>query len=290
MKTVLPAPKSAWIVLVTALSAHVLLISVAATHRTDTSLLRAWMLEILAPMEKLVDRTGEGVSGVWGAYVDLRGVYRQNARLQAEINDLRMKAAASREELLEAARLRRDLGFADSGIGKVVFSRVIGRDASTGRQTLTIDRGRSSGIETGQAVVTPDGVAGRIIVASNFASLVQTLVDVESAVGVLVGERRQQGIVRGNGSRFLELDYIEDDTELKEGDILVTSGLDGVHQKGLPVGTIASVGPRDAGGLYPKVLIRPSVDFGRLEEVICVVEQPPAMPDITPENTSGIVR
>src|SRR5205085_2676684 len=102
--------------------------------------------------------------------------------------------------------------------------------------------------------------------------IVQLIVDSQSAVGVLLQSTRRQGIVRGTGGRELDLDYIDDDNDLKEGDTFVSSGLDRVYPKGLPVGVITAVGPRR--GLLKTVQIKPSADLGRLEEVICIIEHP----------------
>src|SRR5262249_28040060 len=102
--------------------------------------------------------------------------------------------------------------------------------------------------------------------------IVQLIVDSQSAVGVLVQSTRRLGIVRGTGGRELDLDYIDDDNDLKPGDTFLSSGLDRVYPKGLPVGVISSVGPRH--GLLKAVQVKPSVDLGRLEEVICVLEHP----------------
>ena len=100
---------------------------------------------------------------------------------------------------------------------------------------------------------------------------VQLIVDSQSAVGVMLESTRRQGILRGAGSRDLELDYIDDDNDLKEGDKFLTSGQDRIYPKGLPVGVITSVGPRR--GLLKTVQIRPIADLGRLEEVLCIVER-----------------
>jgi rod shape-determining protein MreC len=272
MKAVLPAPKSAWIALAAALTAHVLLISLAATHKLENSFLRVWLLEGLAPLEKLVDRSIGGVRSFWDNYVDLRNLREENSILRADNKKLRLLRFEWREDILEVARLRRALEFAESGFDRSVVARVIGMDASPGRQTVRIDRGKSSGIAINHSVVTPDGVAGRVIVASPNVSIVQTLIDPDSAVGVLIGDGRQRALAKGNGSRYLELDYIrEDDSALNEGDMVVTSGLDSVHQKGLPVGRIISIGPPDDGAHFRKVFIETSVDFGRLEEVLCIL-------------------
>jgi rod shape-determining protein MreC len=149
-------------------------------------------------------------------------------------------------------------------------ARVIGGDPAR-NQTVTIDKGSAHGVKPDSAVITPAGVVGRVIQTSNFFSIVQLVIDSQSAVGVLLESTRRQGIVRGTGGRDLDLDYIDDDNDLKQGDVFLTSGLDRIYPKGLPVGVILSVGPRR--GLLKTVQVRPSADLGRLEEVICILPQ-----------------
>ena len=229
-------------------------------------------MDSLTPVEKLVDRISNSLYGVWDGYFVLVGVNRENHRLQAEISDLRMQLARQSEDILEAERLRKLLQLDEAGIGKKTTARVIGRDPTEGHRSITIDKGRSHGIQVDSAVLTPDGIVGRVIHAGNYSAIVQLIVDSQSAVGVLVLPNRRVGIIKGNGTVEMDLDYIDDDTELKEGDPLITSGDDHIYPKGLPVGVITSVGPRR--GLFKTVRIKPIADLGRLEEVLCVIERP----------------
>src|SRR5207249_149926 len=169
--------------------------------------------------------------------------------------------AQEKEAVLEAQRVRSLAALQDSGIGKSVVARVIGRDTA-GRQTVTIDKGNAHGVKPDSAVIMASGIVGRVIHSSNFFSIVQLVVDAQSAVGVMLQTTRRQGIVKGTGGRDLDLDYIDDDNDLKEGDIFLTSGLDRIYPKGLPVGVIKSIGPRR--GLLKTVQIRPSAALGRL--------------------------
>jgi len=102
--------------------------------------------------------------------------------------------------------------------------------------------------------------------------VVQLILDSQSGVGILVMPNRRVGVIKGNGGNELDLDYIDDDSDLKVGDEMITSGEDRIYPKGLPVGVISSVGPQR--GLMKTVRIRPKVDFGRLEELLCIIEKP----------------
>jgi rod shape-determining protein MreC len=276
-RIVATSKKPTWIALAITLVIQTGLISIQARRRIDTSFVRVWILDSLAPVEKLVDRSAYGILYVWDRYVALIGVRDENQRLKHSVDDFQMKLRQNREDLTELQRLRGLLSLPNTDIGKTVVARVIGRDPARS-QTVTIDKGTAHGVKPDSAVITPAGVVGRVIHSSNFFSIVQLIVDSQSAVGVMLESTRRQGIVRGTGSRDLDLDYIDDDNDLKQNDTFLTSGLDRIYPKGLPVGVITAIGPRR--GLLKTVTIRPSADLGRLEEVICIIEHADANVDV----------
>jgi len=269
--------KPVWITLGAALVFHALLISVQTNHRFDTGLIRSWLLDIQAPFEQLAERGVGATGGVWNGYFALVGLHTENQKLHSEIDRLKMELAKRQEESEEVKRLRGLAGLQDPGIGKTIVARVIGRDPAQQHLTLTIDKGRSQGVKPDSAVMTPDGIVGRVIYVSNFYAVVQLILDTQSSVGAIVQSTRRQAILNGNGGRELDLDFIDDDNDIKEGDKFVTSGQDRIYPKGLPVGTIISIGPRR--GMFKTVRIRPQADFERIEEVICVIDRPQS-PDV----------
>jgi rod shape-determining protein MreC len=276
-RTAVESKKAVWIVLAAALIIHTGLISLQGRRRIDTSFVRMWILDSLAPMEKLVDRSLYGVRYVWDRYIALIGLYDENQRLKHENDELHLQIVGSREAIAEAKRVLALAGLQESGIGKTVVARVIGRDAARS-QTVTIDKGRAHGVKPDSAVITAEGIVGRVIQSANFFSIVQLITDSQGAVGIMVESTRKPGIVRGNGGRDLDLDYIEDDNDLKEGDKFLTSGLDRVFPRGLPVGVITSIGSRR--GLIKEVKIHASADLGRLEEVLCIITERPLNTDV----------
>ena len=122
-------------------------------------------------------------------------------------------------------------------------------------------------------VLTSEGVVGRAIYVGNDFSIIQLILDSQSAVGFVVRSSRKLGIMKGSGSQALELEYIEDDNEIKQGDELLTSGQDQIYPKGLSLGFVVYVGPRQ--GNFKIVRIRPSVNFAKLEEVLCMTDRVP---------------
>jgi rod shape-determining protein MreC len=279
-RIVTASKRRVWIALGIALALHSGLISIQAGHRIDASFIRMWMLDSLAPMEKLVDRILNGIGYVWDGYIALIRIHNENQRLKSQVDELQMKLAKQQEDILEAQRLRALLSFGNSGVGKTVVARVVGGDPTRANQTVTIDKGLSHGVRRDSAVITPQGIVGRVIHSGNFFSIVQLILDSQSGVGVMLQSTRRQGLLRGTGGVMLELEYIDDDNDLKEGDGLITSGLDRIYPKGLPVGVIVSIGPRR--GLFKAVQIRPLADLSRLEEVICVLDRPEQVDVIDP--------
>src|SRR6266581_7658363 len=169
-RIVAASKRPAWIALGIALVFQTGLISLQARRRIDTSFVRMWILDCLAPMEKLVDRSTHSSSYIWERYVALIGVHDENQRLSHHLDELQMELHQNREDLAELQRLRALLSLSPSDTGKSVVARVIGRDPARS-QTVTIDKGTAHGVRPDSAVITPAGVVGRVIQTSNFFSI-----------------------------------------------------------------------------------------------------------------------
>jgi len=279
--------RSGWIALASALIFHLGLLSLQTNQNGSPGFMRSWLLDTLVPGEKLVDRGFQGISGIWAGYVALVGTRDENQKLHAENQKLQMQIQRQDEAIREAARLRDYLNLAESGLGTMVTARVIGRDPSRSFQTVTIDKGQSSGIKLNDSVITPEGVVGRIISVGRASAVVQLITDTQSAVAAILRESRVQALFKGTGSRDLELDYIDDDSGIRVNDEVLTSGLDQIHPKGLPLGIVKSVNP--GGELFKLVIVEPAADLTRLEEVLVVTEPAPTYeeaPPLTPNPAS----
>ena len=249
--------------------------------------MRQVLLDVLAPGEKLVDRGVQAIWGVWDGYFALWGIRDENLKLRAENDRLRMQIQQQDEAIREAARLRGFLGVSEWGIGKTVTARVIGRDPSRSLQTVTIDKGQSDGVRANHSVITPDGVVGRVLSVATSSAVVQLITDAQSEVAGMFRESRTQALFKGTGGSDLELDYIEDDDGIVVGAEVITSGLDQIHPKGLPLAVIHSVG--EMGEHFRFMTARPRADLSRLEDVLVVIEpaSPPGQPSGRPEGADG---
>jgi rod shape-determining protein MreC len=236
-----------------------------------TDVVQVMILDALTPVEKLVAWGSNGIATVWNGYIHLRGTHEENERLREENAELRMALSRNREQLSEADRLRRFLGMGAEIYGERVASRVIGRDPTLIRQTLTIDKGTVHGVQVNSAVITPEGIAGRVIEVAHYSAIVQLLSDPASAVGVIVDSSRAQGIVQGWNDGMVRLEHVDDSAALAVGDELITSGTDQIYPKGLPVGRIVAVGRPEE--LLKTASVEPAVDLGKLEEVLVLTSR-----------------
>ena len=135
-----------------------------------------------------------------------------------------------------------------------------------------INKGAVHGLKTGMPVIAPPGLIGRLIDVSWHASKVLLFIDENSNVGAIVQRTRTQGIISGAGPRGLILKYISKTQDVKEGDVIVSSGMGGVFPKGLLIGQVSHVDRQD-DGLFLKINVAPFVDFSKLEEILILVSE-----------------
>jgi rod shape-determining protein MreC len=227
---------------------------------------------LATPVEKAVAWVCTGVLNAWSGYVALRGAHDRAGKLAEQVRVLELERQQLLSERGEAERLRRLLGFAqESPDRRYVGARVIGvRLGTAGRQVLTVDRGSDAGIARMMPVVVADGVVGRVSAVSGSSADVLVLTDLNSSIAVRVDRTRARANVRGLGRPDgARLEYALRTEDMVEGDLLVTSGTDGVFPRGIPVGKVTQLN-RTGHGLFQEARVVPAVDVTRLEEVLVV--------------------
>ena len=232
-------------------------------------------LEIMAPFQRATSAVGDAISGTWRAVGDIFQAHAENAALRARIRVLEERLDRVEEVERENGRLRTLLDFRQTLQGDVLTARIIGRDATGLSRTLTIDRGEADGLARGAAVLAPEGVVGQVFLMSAHAARVLLIADHNSGVDALVQRTRARGIVQGTVDGSCALKYVKRTEDVHVGDDLVTSGLDGIFPKGLPIGRVTAVDKRGQG-LFQSAEVVPRVDFDRLEEVL--VTRGPVVP------------
>jgi rod shape-determining protein MreC len=269
-----------YLLLLILLTAHLGLMSSRIKSAGQRSLLEEAVISLISPFLKGASWAGQGISGTWGAYVDLRGVERENRRLRSELDGLALKAQEAEESRLELARLRELLDLRDSVALATVAARVIARAADGSARIVTLDRGSRDGVRLNMPVLTSRGIVGRVIEAAPGASKVQTVLDPNSGVAGLIQRTRVQGMIVGAGERGCHMEYVNELSNIEVGDVVVTSGLDQIYPKGYTIGVVSSIG--EGEGLTKLVELRPEVDFRRLEEVLVLLK-----PEGPPERSAS---
>lgn len=238
-------------------------------------LLRLWTLALVAPVERAAWATGHGVRNAWANYVNLRHVRQQNADLQKQIAELRLQRAAMAEDAQQAKRLRAVLSFRQGYLGKTVVAQVIGTSGSDASRLLTLDKGAQDGLRPDMAVITPDGIVGKLRDVFPTTSQLLLISDPTSGAGVILASSRIHAIVRGNAQGRVQILNLTPDSRIKPGETVLTSGGDRVFPRGLPVGTIESIALDPEHQPFTAITLKPAVNLTQLEEVLIVTSFAP---------------
>jgi len=242
------------------------------------SLLRRWTVTAMTPLETAVHSSSVKVRGAWGNYVDLLHTRQQDAALKTEVARLRVEEASFAEDAAQGRRLQTLLDFRQHYVTSTVAAQVIGTSGSERSHVLYIDKGSDDGIKPEMAVITPDGVVGKIRDVFPKTSQLLLISDSSSGAGVILATTRIRGIVKGTATGRVEIDNLTADSRIKVGEPVVTSGGDLVFPRGLPVGTIESIAPDPLHQPYTAIVIKTAANLNRLEEVLVITGTSATLP------------
>jgi rod shape-determining protein MreC len=242
----------------------------------STRLIRVWVVTAITPFERgFVNLAGLGRM-VWSDYLYLRGVRDENRALKEELGRLRIEQAQLREDVNQGHRLQALLAFKQQFISQTLAAQVLGSSGSERSRILYLDKGTNDGVKEDMAVITPEGVVGKVLRADRSSSQVLAINDASSGLGAVLEKSRLQGVVKGTEAGGLRLHYLMRDENVEVGERVLTSGGDRIYPKGLPVGTVAEVSPgRD---LFLNIRVQPAAQLNRLEEVLIVTRIAEAAP------------
>jgi len=249
---------------------HIILISAQVNSTSGVPVLQTAVFGAFAGIQRVSSGVVTGVRSVWDGYVALRRVYQENETLRGEVAQLKIDLQRRESLAREAEGLQRLLELRGRVELKTRGAEIIGGSAAPDFRTVTINLGARDGLGRDMAVLAPGGVVGRVVLTSPRAAKVQLLIDRNAAAGAIIERTRVEGIVVGSGDGRLRLDYTSATSEVKAGDEVISSGTDGIYPKGFSIGIVENV---ERGGRG--IVLRPTVDFSRLEHVLVVVERPP---------------
>ena len=260
--------------------AQVILVSWQVQTKSGVRVLSAVAFETFSRVQFATAAVVNGVRGTWGNYFALRGVRAENADLRRQVADLQVKLQAEHALAERSARLQELMDLKTQAQLPTVAAEVIAGNPDPTMRTVTINRGSGDGIQADMAVIAPGGVVGRIIgPVGRHAARVQLIVDRNAAAGALSERTRAGGMILGaEANPPLRMDLVSNFADVKPGDNIVTSGVDGIYPKGYLIGRVER--SDHGGGLYRTISVQPAVDFASLEEVLVVLEPPqPAVRD-----------
>ena len=273
------------LVLVTVLVAQIIGLAVQirrpnATARDGSSvrLIRSWAVGLITPPERLLHAMGGGIRGVWWNYLDLRHVRQQNRDLLTKMGRLQLEQAALLEDARQGQRLQQLLSFREHYIYSTVPAQIIGTAGTDQSRVLYIDKGSKDGLKPDMAVITPDGIVGKLKDVFAHTSQVLEISDQSSGAGVLLESTRLRGVLRGNALGQPQIINLLPDERIKPGERVITTGGDQIFPRGLPVGVVDHVAEDPQNPPFVDIVIKPAANLGHLEEVLIITQTGNQMP------------
>jgi rod shape-determining protein MreC len=265
---------------------QVLLLAFQIKREHDVRLVRYWAAQLLTPAERAGTWSFSKVSGFWSGYIGLRDTRTENQHLKTEVEQLRMRNRELESRAAEGQRLAVLMNFREAHPeAPMIAAQVIGASADPTSHILFINRGERDHIRRNLAVITPDGVVGKIVEVFPSSAQVLLINDKESGVGALFAGTRTHGVVKGSADSNPHMEYVQNDEKVQPGQAILTSGEDRIFPKDLSIGTVESA---VAGNPFQVIPVQPAARLDRLEEVLVLMSQQQLAPKKTEEASSAL--
>ena len=269
-------------VLLLVIFAQLILLAYQVKNDSDVRLIRVWAVTAVTPLARTLEGARGGTSGFLQNYVVLRDTRAENQKLRTDLGKLKLENQFLKTELATADRAKALEAFEAHTPSKMIGARVIATAAGASNTAVFVDRGSTSGVQKGMAVVTPDGIVGKVLAAYPTASQVLLVTDPSFAAGVVSQKNHVRGILKGMGHGSCRVDYVQNEEKVETAEWFYTSGDDRIFPKGMPAGQVTAV---RTGGSFLDVSVEPSGLANGLEEVLIIVEGVHApVPDSPPAS------
>ena len=242
--------------------------------------LRVWTQTFASPLQNASSKATGATSGFFQQIWNFRSTAKENEQLKERLSQVETELHMARQAAVENDRLKALLNLNEQTNIESVPARVIARDPSVWFNTITINRGSSSGVQVNMPVVTAGGIVGRVITVGPWSSQVMLITDEKAGAGAVVGQLGQSGAlgsVRGRadlGVALIEMRYVSGLEKVEVNDYVMTTGQDGIYPPGLNVGRVVDVKPGTTTQAH-QILIQPGAQLDRLEEVAVLIYRPP---------------
>jgi rod shape-determining protein MreC len=252
---------------------NIVFITYSVSHRYTSYRTQGLVMSVIGPFQSLFSKGIQHIKTVWHEYFFLVATAEENFRLKDEINRAIERSNRCEELELSNVRLRALLDFQENTNYNLIAAEIVGKDPSPWFKSILINKGEAEGLRTSLPVIVPEGVVGIVTEVSHHYAKVLLQIDQNSAVDALVQRTRARGIVKGRDDGLCSFEYVLRRHDIQTGDVLVSSGLDGVFPKGLRVGHVSEILIEDAG-VFQKITVTPYVDFETIEEVLIILNLP----------------
>lgn len=213
----------------------------------------------------------ETITETTSLYVNLIGIKKENQFLRKENAKLQAFLSIQSELKTENNRLKQLLEFKQKAPMKLLAAKVIGKDLISDQNTILINRGHSEGVKRKMAAIAIGGVVGYVIRVYSHTSQILLITDAYSAIDSLVQRSRVRGITEGTNRNTCLLRYLQRGDDVLKGDLILTSGLNNIFPKGLPIGKVFSISEKRKNSISQKIVIKPSINPSKLEEIFIVL-------------------
>lgn len=262
----IPSRHKSLVLLAGVIVLQILLLAVQIKRDSQGRLIRVWTVGAVSPFERAGSNGFGWIRNTWRHYFALQNTTRENEEIRRENDALKLQLSQLQGKAAEADRLAALLNFRQSHAEvPMIAARVIGVSAGTASLTIQLDRGERDGIRKNMGVITPDGVVGKVVETYPNTAQVLLLTDKESGVGAMMADSRIQSPVGGQGEPLLAMKYVPNDDAVNVGERVITSGMDRIFPRDLPVGTVAEI---KSGNPFKQIRIKPAANLERLEEVL----------------------
>jgi rod shape-determining protein MreC len=245
---------------------QLVLLSLQIERPSGTLLFKTWTMAVQAPILAASSGVARGIQHVWRGYIWMIGARAENERLNQAVRKLSLVNSAYEQALQENLRLRRLVSMSEGIEYRSIGARVVARSPSFLSNVLYVDRGSEDGVRIDAPVLSGDGIVGRTTLVSKHQTQVQLISNGDASVGAMLEKSRTPGVLRGTGDALLDLNYIGNTEPIAVGDVVLSSGLDGIYPKGLLIGKVARL--ERGKDVFRSIQVEPVMDFIHLEEVV----------------------
>lgn len=261
----------AFFILLGVLVAQLLLLSAQITRDQKVRLIQVWTVAVFDPFARALRGMSDATTAAWKSYRELWQAQQQNQELQIQLVAAHAQIQQLSEEAAEGRRLRELLEFRNRLPFQTVAAEVIATSPGEASRAIFIDKGTDAGLTPDLAVITPAGVVGKILTVFPHTAQVLMITDSSSGAACTLERSRVQGILKGGKLNQCQVHYVMNEAPVALGELVLTSGLDQIYPKGLPLGTVAQTAD---GNIYKNITVKPTAALDRLEGILVVLKPP----------------